>query len=205
MAASVSMLPGIARGMALTPRQTEGPFYPVDERADRDVDLTMIRGHAGSAQGEAILLRGRVLDVDGRPLDHALVDIWQANHFGRYSHPDDRNTAPLDPGFQGWGLTRTDTNGEYGFKTIRPGAYRLSPTAGSAQRCRHIHFKVSRPGFKNLTTQMYFRGDPLIENDIVMVDTPEELRHLLIADSITDEATGLELYQFDLVLQADRS
>jgi len=143
-----------------------------------------------------------VSDADGRPLDDALVDVWQANHFGRYSHPEDNSTAPLDPNFQGWGLTKTNAEGRYGLKTIKPGAYRLSAVDGSGQRCRHIHFKVSRPGFKDLTTQMYFHGDPLIDQDLVMARTPTELRHLLIADSITDEVTRLPLYRFDLVLVA---
>ncbi len=203
IAAGISLLgPGITRAAALTPAQTEGPFYPIDEQADKDMDLTLIEGHSDTAEGETILVRGRVIDADGRPLDDALVDVWQANHFGRYSHPEDNSTAPLDPNFQGWSLTKTNAEGRYGLKTIKPGAYRLSAVDGSGQRCRHIHFKVSRLGFKDLTTQMYFHGDPLIDQDLVMARTPTELRHLLIADSITDEVTRLPLYRFDLVLVA---
>ena len=201
--AGISLMgPGITRAAAITPEQIEGPFYPIDEQADKDMDLTLIEGHSDTAEGETILVRGRVSDADGRPLDDALVDVWQANHFGRYSHPEDNSTAPLDPNFQGWGLTKTNAEGRYGLKTIKPGAYRLSAVDGSGQRCRHIHFKVSRPGFKDLTTQMYFHGDPLIDQDLVMARTPTELRHLLIADSITDEVTRLPLYRFDLVLVA---
>ncbi len=203
IAAGISLLgPGITGAAALTPAQTEGPFYPIDEQADKDMDLTLIEGHSDTAEGETILVRGRVSDADGRPLDDALVDVWQANHFGRYSHPEDNSTAPLDPNFQGWGLTKTNAEGRYGLKTIKPGAYRLSAVDGSGQRCRHIHFKVSRPEFKNLTTQMYFHGDPLIDQDLVMAGTPTELRHLLIANSVTDELTRLPLYRFDLVLVA---
>ena len=201
IAAGISLLgPGITQAAAVRPEQTEGPFYPIDEQADMDMDLTLIEGHSETAEGETILIRGRLSDADGRPLDDALVDVWQANHFGRYSHPGDKNTAPLDPNFQGWGITKTNAEGRYGLKTIKPGAYRLSAVDGSVQRCRHIHFKVSRPGFKDLTTQMYFHGDPLIDQDLVMARTPTELRHLLIADSITDEVTRLPLYRFDLVL-----
>ena len=201
IATAISLLgPGITRAAALTPRQTEGPFYPVDEQVDKDMDLTLIDGHSETAEGETILVRGCVLDTDGQPIDDVLVDIWQANHFGRYSHPDDNSAAPVDPNFQGWGLTKTNVDGMYGLKTIKPGAYRLSAVDGSGQRCRHIHFKVSRPGFKDLTTQMYFQGDPLIDQDLVMAETPTELRHLLIANSITDEVTRLPLYRFDLVL-----
>lgn len=203
IAAGISLLgPGIVKAAALTPEQTEGPFYPIDEQADKDMDLTLIEGHSETAEGETILVRGRVLDTSGQPLDDVLVDVWQANHFGRYSHPDDNSTAPLDPNFQGWGLTKTNAEGGYGLKTIKPGAYKTPTADGSGQRSGHIHFKVSRPGFEDLTTQMYFVGDPLIDQDFVMAETPLELRHLLIAHSTMDEVTRLPLYRFDLVLVA---
>ncbi len=203
IAAGISLLgPGIIRAAMKTPEQTAGPFYPIDEQADKDMDLTLIEGHSDTAEGEPVLVRGSVFDTDGQPLDNALVDIWQANHFGRYSHPEDNSKTPLDPNFQGWGLTKSNADGRYGFKTIKPGAYQIPVTDGSGQRCRHIHFKVSRPGFVDLTTQMYFYGDPLIDQDLVMAQTSPELRHLLIAQSTTDELTGLPLYRFDIVLVA---
>ena len=203
---------GLAAGAALlgssivraatapTPEQVEGPFHPIKAQADTDMDLCLIEGHTEPAQGEVILVRGRVRDVNGQPLAGALVDVWQANHFGRYSHPKDPNTAPLDPNFQGWGLITTDAEGRYGFKTIKPGAYPLSFLGGGGWRCRHIHFQVTGPGSEKLTTQMYFHGDPLIEQDLEIAKAPESLRHLLIAKSTTEEATGLPLYQFDIVL-----
>lgn len=202
---------GMAAGAALvssrfasaavpTPEQVEGPFHPTDEQSDTDLNLMMIEGHTEPAEGEAILVRGRVVDTDGRPLKDALVDVWQANHFGRYSHAEDLNTAPLDPNFQGWGLISTDPDGRYGFKTIKPGAYPLSFLGEEGWRCRHIHFQVSRPGFSKLTTQMYFHGDPLIEQDLEIAKASEEQRHLLIAKSTNDEASGLPLYEFDIVL-----
>lgn len=202
---------GMAAGAALvtssfasaavpTPEQVEGPFHPIDEQADTDLNLLMIDGHSEPAEGEVILVRGRVFDTEGLPLKDALVDVWQANHAGRYSHADDPNPAPLDPNFQGWGLVTTDSEGRYGFKTIKPGPYPLSFLGEEGWRCRHIHFQVSRPGFSELTTQMYFDGDPLIEQDLEIEKAPEELRELLIAKSKTDETTGLPLYQFDIVL-----
>ncbi len=203
IAAGISLLgPGITRAAMQTPGQTAGPFYPIDEQADKDMDLTLIEGHSETAEGETILVRGSVFDTRGQPLEDLLIDIWQANHFGRYSHPKDNSAAPLDPNFQGWGLTKTNAEGRYGLKTIKPGAYRIPAADGFGQRCRHIHFKVSRPGFEDLTTQMYFAGDPLIDHDLVMAKTPPELRHLLIAHSTTDEVTRLSLYRFDLVLVA---
>ena len=203
IAAGVSLLgPGIAKALVPTPEQVEGPFHPIEEQADTDLDLTLIEGNSKTAEGETILVRGQVFDAEGQPLKDALVDVWQANHVGRYSHPEDPNTAPLDPNFQGWGLMTTDSEGRFSFKTIKPGAYPLSFLGEQGWRCRHIHFQVSRPGFDKLTTQMYFHGDPLIEQDLEIAKAPQELRHLLIAKSVSDETTGLPLYRFDVVLAA---
>ena len=87
------LAPAIARAGTKTPSQTEGPFYPVDEQHDRDTDLTRIAGHDEAALGKPILVRGRVLDTEGQVLGGATVDVWQANHHGRYSHPGDKNPA----------------------------------------------------------------------------------------------------------------
>jgi protocatechuate 3,4-dioxygenase beta subunit len=118
--------PGIAHALARTPSQTAGPFYPPEPHSETDVDLTLLDGHTERAAGDVILIRGRVTDLDGNPLAEARVDIWQANHYGRYTHPRDRNTAPLDPNFQGIGIARTDADGWYGFRTIRPAPYALA-------------------------------------------------------------------------------
>lgn len=146
---------------ATTPDQTAGPFYPTEDQADEDLDLTRIEGHAEAAQGEVILVRGRILDESCEPVPDALVEIWQANTHGRYHHERDTSPAPRDPNFQGWGEVVTNSRGEYGFKTILPGAY----AAGAMQRTRHIHFRVSRRGYHELITQMYFDGEPLNEGD----------------------------------------
>ncbi|MDX1508510.1 MAG: protocatechuate 3,4-dioxygenase [Woeseiaceae bacterium] len=188
---------GVARALVKTPAQTEGPFYPPEPHGETDVDLTMLEGHTERATGDVILVRGRVTDTDGNPLANARVDIWQANHYGRYDHPRDPNPAPLDPNFQGIGVMHTDAGGRYGFKTIRPAPYAISDTQ---TRPRHIHFKVSHPDRQDVTTQMYFEGDPLIEGDIVMANTPEDKRHLLISKTETDADSGLPLHQFDIAL-----
>ena len=202
LAAGVTLVGSNLAGaaMAPTPKQVEGPFHPINAQSDTDTDLCVIEGHTEPAKGEVILVRGQVTDVNGQPLEGALVDVWQANHFGRYSHAKDPNTAPLDPNFQGWGLMKTDAQGRYGFKTIKPGAYPLSFLGGEGWRCRHIHFQVSRPGSEQLTTQMYFHGDPLIKQDAEIAKAPEPLRHRLIAKSTADAATGLPLYRFDIVV-----
>ena len=199
-AAAASLLPARVLASAVTPRQTEGPFYPVDAGAENDIDLTRLEGHSESAEGETILVRGSVKGSNGETLPGAVVDIWQANHHGRYSHPRDPNTAPLDPNFQGWGVMRASEEGAYGFKTIKPGAYPLSFLGGRGWRCRHIHFKVSCPGYKAITTQMYFEGDPLIEQDQEIAKAPEASRHLLIARPTQDQESGLTLYRFDITL-----
>lgn len=183
-----------------TPSQTEGPFYPVNKQVDLDADLTAIAGVEGHAKGEVILVQGRVVGANQQPLVGALVDVWQANHNGKYIHPDDTSTAPLDPNFQGWAKVTTDSQGRYAFKTIKPGAYSIGPSQGAAVRCRHIHFKVAQSGYTELTSQMYFRGDPLIKDDIVMASTPESERARLIANATVDSSSGLPLYTFDIVL-----
>lgn len=192
--------PGVANALARTPAQTEGPFYLSGPHAESDVDLTLLEGHSERAKGDVILVRGRVTDLEGRPLANASVDIWQANHWGRYTHPDDTNTAPLDPDFQGVGIAYTDANGHYGFRTIKPAPYPLSFFGQTSLRARHIHFKVAHEAARGVTTQMYFEGDPLLETDSVMRRTPEELRHLLITSPQDDPETGLPLHRFDIVL-----
>jgi len=190
----------MAKAAIPTPEQVEGPFHPIIEQDDKDFDLTMVEGSSEAAIGDPVLIRGRVLDIDGNPLSDALVDIWQANYFGRYSHPEDTNTAPLDPNFQGWAVIRTDAEGRYGVRTIVPGPYPLIYLGEDGWRCKHIHFKVNRPGFEELITQMYFHEDPWIAQDPEVNNLPEDQRHLLIVKAQQDEKSGLPLYRFDITL-----
>lgn len=191
-----------------TPPQVEGPFHPIQDQFDTDLDLTRIKGRSDQATGEIILVQGFVRASSGKVLPYAQLDIWQANHHGRYSHPGDRNTAPLDPAFQGWGLLKTDYQGKFQFKTIMPGPYPLAALGqntslqNKAWRCRHIHFKVSASKYKKLTTQMYFRDDPLIPQDFEFNKAPVSARDLLIADVQLDKQSGLPLYQFDIILDS---
>ena len=198
--AAATLASGTAVAAALTPTQTPGPFYPKSLPAETDVDLTLLEGHTERAKGDVILVRGRILDRDGNPLANARVDIWQTNHFGRYDHPDDRNPAPLDPNFQGFGMCHTDSEGRYGFRTIRPAPYPLDAMNDIGMRPRHIHFKVAHDDADELTTQMYFAGDPLIEDDVVMRGTPEDQRYLLITEAESDTETALPLHRFDITL-----
>ena len=148
----------------LTPEQIMGPFYPIMRPLDSDMDLTIIKGKRGHAQGKLIHLAGRVLNSEGKPVSGAKIELWQANTHGRYAHPTDTNPAPLDPNFQGYGVQITDSEGRYRFKTIKPGAYAISPVNPGAVRPPHIHFDVL--GRKDrLVTQMYFPDEPLNEKD----------------------------------------
>lgn len=185
---------------APTPPQTSGPFYPTGDQPDEDFDLTRIEGHTESAQGEVIFVRGRVVDAECRPIEDALVEIWQANTHGRYHHERDTSPAPVDPHFQGWGEIVTNTSGEYGFKTVLPGPY----GAGGGMRTRHIHFRVARRGYRELVTQMYFEGEPLNERDMIWSElTPEERGRVTVKRETMAGPDGEErcLCRFDLVMQ----
>lgn len=150
----------------LTPEQIMGPFFPIVRPLDHDMDLTVIKGKRGHAQGKVIHLTGRVLNSSGEPVKGAKVEIWQANTHGRYAHPSDINPAPLDPNFQGYGVQITDSEGRYRFKTIKPGAYPINPANANNIRPPHIHFDVL--GAKDrLVTQMYFPNEPLNEGDFL--------------------------------------
>jgi protocatechuate 3,4-dioxygenase beta subunit len=140
---------GWAAGLPATPRQTEGPFYPVAIPADADNDLVKVAGSAGEARGTIVHLAGRVLGRDGRPLPGAMVEIWQCDDQGHYLHPGDR--GPRDEWFQGFGRTTAAADGAYSFRTIRPVPY--------PGRAPHIHFAVLALGRPRLVTQMYVAGE----------------------------------------------
>src|SRR5215218_8997941 len=143
--------------------ELDGPVFGDDLLGPYDDDLT--RQHGGEPLGERMIVQGRVLDEDGRPLRGALVEIWQANAAGRYRHDGDRHPAPLDPNFAGAGRCLTDDDGRYRFVTVKPGAYPWG-NHENAWRPAHIHFSLFGPAFATrLITQMYFPGDPLFEHD----------------------------------------
>lgn len=148
-------------GRTPTSEQAMGPFYPVAKPVDRDADLTVIQGKPGQAKGQVIYVMGRVMDLEGRPLPGAEIEIWQANTFGRYTHPGDKNPAPLDPNFEGYGRLVTDLKGRYRFKTVKPAPY---PASAGWVRPPHIHFQITTKAYR-FVTQMYFAGEPLNEKD----------------------------------------
>ena len=188
----------------LPPTLTElaGPVYGRECVADGDADLT--RQHAGEPLGERILVTGRVVDEDGRPVVNALIEIWQANAAGRYIHVNDVHRAPLDPNFTGAGRAVTDAEGRYAFTTIKPGAYPWR-NHHNAWRPAHIHFSLFGPSFlTRLVTQMYFPGDPLLALDPIYLSVPDERarRTLVSAFDIETTKPGWALgYRFDIVLR----
>lgn len=147
---------GIANA-TVTPRQSLGPFYPQKLPIDSDADLTFVDGQDGRATGQTTVLSGRVLDRSGAPISRARVEIWQCDAFGSYHHP--RDGGGVDPHFQGFGQTITDTDGNYRFKTIKPVAY--------PGRAPHIHMKVI-DGSRELVTQIYVKGESANQRDFLL-------------------------------------
>ena len=178
-----------------TPPEIEGPFYPVVAQKDKDFDLTIIKGKTEKAKGKVIVIEGRVIDINGTPISDASVELWQANSAGRYNHPHDSNTAPLDPNYQGWAIVPSGKVGGFQFKTIYPGTY---PAAKDWIRPPHIHFKVSKLGYIELITQMYFPGHELNEKDLLLKRKKVEERKLMVATRVKGSD---EVYKYDIVLQ----
>jgi protocatechuate 3,4-dioxygenase, beta subunit len=182
LAASGLVPKAFAASCGLTPPQMEGPFHPGEANMKPATDLTVVPGRPQRALGQVIYLTGRVVDQNCQPVAGANVEIWQACASGRYNHGRDPNQAPLDPNFRYWGETDTDADGKYMFKTIIPGAYPADPSIGW-DRPPHIHVKVSRLGYKELTTQMYFKGNELNEKDLILrEDVPRDHWDRVIVD-----------------------
>jgi protocatechuate 3,4-dioxygenase, beta subunit len=182
--------------------EVTGPVYGHERVGERDHDLT--RQHEGEPLGERMILHGRVLDGNGRPVRNTLIEIWQANSAGRYKHHVDRHPAPLDPNFSGAGRCMTDDEGLYRFVTIKPGAYPWK-NHPNAWRAAHIHLSLFGPAFATrLVTQMYFPGDPLFFQDPIF-HSVRDARHrermiagFDLAQTVPEWALA---YEFDVVLR----
>ena len=179
-----------------------GPLFGHDEVKPGDADLT--KQHKGDPIGERIIVSGRVLDENGRPVPHTLVEIWQANAAGRYPHRVDTHNAPMDPNFSGAGRALTDAEGRYRFVTIRPGEYPWR-NHYNAWRPAHIHFSLFGPAFATrIVTQMYFPGDPLLDYDPMYLCVPDEKARKRLISVFDWETTVPEFalgYKFDVVLR----
>jgi protocatechuate 3,4-dioxygenase beta subunit len=185
-----------------TETELTAPVFGYGEVKRGDHDLT--RQHAGAPIGERIIVSGRVLDENGRAVPNTLVEIWQANAAGRYPHRVDQHDAPTDPNFTGAGRALTDRRGHYRFVTIRPGEYPWR-NHYNAWRPAHIHFSLFGQAFvQRLVTQMYFPGDPLLDEDPMYNCVPDERARKRLVSSLDWETTIPEHalgYRFDIVLR----
>jgi protocatechuate 3,4-dioxygenase beta subunit len=189
--AGASVLPlrsSLAAGLAATPAQTEGPFYPTAFPADSDNDLVQVRGQAAHALGAVLHLQGRVLDASGRPLDGAMVEIWQCDAQGLYDHPRQPGLDRRDRAFQGYGKMLTDAQSAYRFRTLKPVAY--------PGRAPHIHLKVAAADGRQLTTQFYLAGERKNERDFVYRAAVRDTRQRERIDMHLQPANGIEAGAF---------
>ncbi|HUG78083.1 MAG TPA: hypothetical protein VML57_11410 [Burkholderiales bacterium] len=155
-----------------TAEMTLGPFFP-REFAEGANDLTQLDGR--QVPGEPIEVTGRVAQLDGRPLDNLVLEIWQADAQGRYDNP----------AFFGWGRAATDAQGVYVFRTIKPGARQ--------GRAPHINFLLLYSGLmRQLHTVMYF--DQADDAVLKSVAAPERL---------VAKREGAHRYRFDIRLRGE--
>jgi protocatechuate 3,4-dioxygenase beta subunit len=193
-------LAGLAAGRAAaaalqpTPRQTPGPFYPAKIPLDSDTDLVRVAGRAEPAAGIVSHVFGRVLTEDGRPMKGVAVELWQCDAFGLYHHPREPRGG-AGPNFQGYGRTTVGAEGAYRFRTIKPVPY--------PSRTPHIHFAVSGPGMRRLTTQLYVAGEPRNEGDFVLarIRDPQARASVIVPFApAPDLEAGALAARFDIVL-----
>ena len=183
-----------------------GPAYGQNSIGKFDHDLTKNAIKTAEPIGERIVVAGKVLDENGKPVTNTLVEVWQANSAGRYIHKRDQHNAPIDPNFLGGGRVLTDNEGNYKFYTIKPGAYPWA-NHSNAWRPPHIHFSLFGSNIcTRLITQMYFPNDPLLKYDPIYLGVPEKGRDLLVSDfnlDFTEEGFALG-YEFNIVLRGDK-
>ena len=188
--------PGLmAETLTLTPKQTEGPFYPDKMPLDTDNDLIIINDSLTPAVGTVAYLRGKVTDVKGTPIRNALVEIWQVDNNGVYLHTRGGKREKMDSNFQGYGRFLTDSKGNYFFRTLKPSEY--------SGRTPHIHMAVSANGQRKLTTQCYVKGEPRNQKDFILkrVKGDKERNSLIVPfNQLPGSKVGEVTARFDIVL-----
>ena len=189
-------VPGLmAEILTLTPRQTEGPFYPDKMPLDTDNDLIIINDSLTPAVGTVAYLSGKVTDIKGNAQRNALVEIWQVDNHGIYLHSHGGSREKLDSNFQGYGRFLTDSKGRYSFRTLKP-----SPYGG---RTPHIHMAVSTRGKRVLTTQCYVKNEPRNQKDFILQrvkDTKARDSLVVPFNPLKDSKVGEVSARFDIVL-----
>ncbi len=183
----------VAKTLLATPRQSAGPFYPVQLPLDDDNDLTWVGKRNIRAKGIVSDLSGSIVDINGAPITRARVEIWQCDANGRYRHPSENAPRERDENFQGHGHTVTDARGFYRFRTIRPVPY--------PGRTPHIHIAVFVENQRPFVTQMYIQGEARNQEDFLFNRVPDDRRHMVLADfkASTQPGAALEA-RFDMVL-----
>jgi protocatechuate 3,4-dioxygenase beta subunit len=214
-----ALTPGYKTSVARSPRfapisleqtvsELTGPVFGHADLGPHDHDLILNYAKTGDPVGERIIVHGRVLDENARPVPNTLVEIWQANAGGRYRHKRDTYLAPIDPNFGGCGRTMTDAQGYYFFRTVKPGAYPWRNLVNN-WRPAHIHLSVFGASFcQRLITQLYFEGDPLIPLCPIVQTIPDpDAIETLIARLDMNASVPLDsiAYHFDIVLRGRRS
>ena len=191
--------------MPQTKTELTGPTFGQKDLSPLDDDLILNYAASGQmAQGPRIIVHGKLLDENGRPVPDKLIEVWQANAGGRYRHVNDGYLAPLDDNFGGCGRCMTGEDGSYSFRTILPGPYPW-PNGGNNWRPAHIHFSVFGDGFaQRLITQMYFEGDPHIAICPIVQSIPDDSAiDRLVARLDMDRTVPMDIraYRFDIVLR----
>ena len=178
-----------------TPSQTVGPFYAIGlTRTPMNVMATE------STQGERIRIEGQIFDGDGAAIPDVMVEIWQANAYGRYNHPEDKQEKPLDATFTGWGRSGTDDKCFYSFETIKPG-----PVPGNDESVQAPHINVvvfARGMLVHAFTRIYFDDEKMNDSDPVLRSIKNKARRqtLVAARGAKDSRT---VYRFDIRLQGE--
>ena len=181
-----------AEALTLTPRQTEGPFYPDHLPLDQDNDLTQIIGGKAPATGMITEFGGRLLGVDGKAISDAVIELWHADNNGCYIHSQGaQRDQERDPQFQGFGKITTNAKGEYRFRTIRPAIY--------TGRTRHFHIAVMQNAKRMLTTELYFAGEPKNDTDGILNRIKDETQRLSVIREFKPMNDGL-LATWDIVI-----
>lgn len=184
---------GTVAALMPTPRQSAGPFYPETLPLDDDNNLTEVAGRTGKAKGIVSDVNGRIMDINGKPLRDLRIEIWQCDANGRYRHPRENASRPLDENFQGHGFTITNAEGLYRFLTIRPVPY--------PGRTPHIHVAVFPADEHPFITQLYIAGEERNETDFLYNYIPSNKRHLVTAQFEASTTPGADQQaSFDIIL-----
>ena len=196
LSSALWLVPGaFAEQLTLTPKQTQGPFYPDKLPLDTDNDLLTINDTITPAVGDITWLSGRILDSRGEPISNVLVEIWQVDNNGAYLHSRTNNKEKRDTNFQGFGRFLTGSSGEYLFRTLKPVPY--------PGRTPHIHFAVKLKGRDKFTTQCYIKGNAGNQRDGVLrgIRDPKQLASVMVPfEPLKNSKIGELAAYFDIVM-----